>query len=98
MLNVSDKPVKVAETEKAIKLMFESDYGKTFVWAPKMALINDADVVAADDRREAAIKKYDALVAWAKAQGVKGVRNRMKKATIVRKAIGAGLTVPAELM
>lgn len=97
VLSVSDAPILVSETEKAVKLMFESDYGKTYIWAPKSALISDADVQAEEKRREASFDKYAKLIIWAKAAGVKGVRNRMKKTTVVRKIADAGLQVPAEL-
>ena len=45
---------------------------------------------------EEKINKYEALVNWAKAQGLK-VRNKMKKVTIMKIVREAGLEVPAEL-
>lgn len=98
VLSVSDEDPTVArETEKAIKLVFDSDFGKTYIWAPKSALITAEDVKRENARREAAFDRYDRLVAWAKKNGVKGVRKMMKKTTIMKKINAAGMTVPVEL-
>lgn len=97
VLSISDAPVLAGETEKAVKLAFDSDFGKTYLWAPKSALLSPADWDAADARRYAAFSRYDRLVAWAKENGIKGVRKMMKKTTIIKKVIAAGMTVPAEL-
>lgn len=47
-------------------------------------------------KQEEAMNKYEALVNWTKAQGLK-VRNKMKKVTIMKIVREAGLEVPAEL-
>lgn len=48
-------------------------------------------------KQEEAMNKYEALVNWAKAQGLK-VRNRMKKVTIMKIIRQAGMIVPEELI
>lgn len=46
---------------------------------------------------ENACNKYDQLIAWAKENGLKA-RSKMKKASVLKLASEAGLTVPAELI
>ena len=90
---------KVAETEKAVKLDFISYLGWDLkVWAPKSALMTAADLKANDERKQNAFAKMDALKAWAKDHGVKGLRARMKKATVIKKINDLGLVAPAELI
>ena len=48
-------------------------------------------------RQEESMNKYEALVNWAKAQGLK-VRNKMKKVTIMKIVREAGMVVPVELV
>ncbi|RRG06362.1 MAG: hypothetical protein DUD28_02780 [Lactobacillus sp.] len=89
----------VTETAKAVKLDFISYQGWDLkVWAPKSALMTAADLKANDDRKQNAFAKMDALKAWAKDHGVKGLRARMKKATVIKKINDLGLTAPAELI
>ena len=47
---------------------------------------------------QAGLNRYEKLVAWAKEQGVKGVRSRMKTVTLMNLIEAAGLTPPAELV
>jgi hypothetical protein len=48
--------------------------------------------------QQAGLNRYEKLVAWAKEQGVKGVRSRMKTVTLMNLIEAAGLTPPAELV
>ncbi|ANK59798.1 hypothetical protein [Loigolactobacillus backii] len=90
---------KVAETAKAVKLDFISYLGWDLkVWAPKAALATKADLQAKDNRKQNAFAKMDALKAWAKDHGVKGLRKFMKKTTVIRKINDLGLVAPAELI
>jgi hypothetical protein len=47
---------------------------------------------------QAGLNRYEQLVQWAKDNGVKGVRSRMKTANIMKLIAAAGLTAPAELV
>lgn len=47
---------------------------------------------------QAGLNRYEQLVKWAKDNGVKGVRNRMKTQNILNLIRDAGLTVPADLV
>lgn len=89
----------VAETAKAVKLDFISYLGWDLkVWAPKSALMTAADFKNENSRCNDAFAKMDALKAWAKDHGVKGLRKFMKKATVIRKINDLGLVAPAELI
>jgi hypothetical protein len=56
---------------------------------------NEAAYAAAQQR---GLNRYEQLVQWAKENGVKGVRSRMKTANIMKLIAAAGLTAPAELV
>jgi hypothetical protein len=56
---------------------------------------NEAAYAAAQQR---GLNRYEQLVQWAKDNGVKGVRSRMKTANIMKLIKAAGLTAPAELV
>ncbi len=88
----------VKETEKAVQLLWDSKYGKMFKWAPKSCMITEQEAIAIQEKEVSAFKKYEKLIAWAKENNVKGVRNRMKKTTIIVKIQAAGLVAPAELV
>lgn len=90
-------------TEKAMLVMLEYDcHGiaeKHFeTWIPKSCVLTEeeykAEGVAEKDRYIAGCQSYGELVAWAKANGVKGVRNKMRRETIMAKIKEAGLTYP----
>jgi hypothetical protein len=90
-------------TEKAMLVMLEYDcHGiaeKHFeTWIPKACVLTEdeykAEVATEKDRYAAGYLPYAELVEWAKANGVKGVRNKMRRETIMAKIKEAGLTYP----
>ena len=89
------------ETEKAYLLRFEVaridgewDGGKN-IWVPKKCTMSEeeyrAELEAAEKHFEEGCKAYDQLIAFAKANGVKGIRSGMRKATIEQKMREAGV-------
>ena len=48
--------------------------------------------------QEAGLSRYEKLVQWAKDNGVKGARSRMKTSTLMDLIANAGLTPPTELV
>lgn len=95
------------ETEKAyfVRMTIETNDGeheRSFnTWVPKSCTqtVEEYETEAKEraDRFEAGKERYAKLVEWAKAQGVKGVRVGMRKATILGKIEALGLTVPVEV-
>lgn len=87
------------ETEKALLCVWVSRYGTLKKWVPKSCMMTreeyDAEMAKNEERIDKAIEDYKNLVQWAKDNGVKGVRNKMKKSTILRKIEEAGLTYSA---
>jgi hypothetical protein len=90
-------------TEKAMLVMLEYDcHGiaeKHFeTWIPKFVILTEdeykAEAATEKDRYQSGCESYAELVAWAKANGVKGVRNKMRRETIMAKIKEAGLTYP----
>lgn len=90
-------------TEKAMLVMLEYDcHGiaeKHFeTWIPKACVLTEdeykAEVATEKDRYTAGYLPYAELVEWAKANGVKGVRNKMRRETIMTKIKEAGLIYP----
>lgn len=90
-------------TEKAMLVMLEYDCHniaeKHFeTWIPKSCVMTEeeyeAEGKAEKDRYLAGRQSYEELVAWAKANDVKGVRNKMRRETIMAKIKEAGLTYP----
>ena len=90
-------------TEKAMLVMLEYDcHGiaeKHFeTWIPKSCVLTEdeykAEAATEKDKYQAGCQSYDELVAWAKANDVKGVRNKMRRETIMTKIKEAGLTYP----
>lgn len=88
----------VRETEKALLLKWVSDFGVMSKWVPKSCMVTQEDAEKEFEQAAKRFNKYQQLIAWAKANDVKGVRNRMKKATVIVKIQQAGLVVPAELV
>ena len=91
----------VRETEKAYQGFIacgtidgEWD-GDKLIWVPKSCTMTEeeyqAEQDAAQKRFEDGCKAYEQLIAFAKANGVKGVRSGMRKATIEKKLCEAGL-------
>ena len=58
----------------------------------------DFNEVAYQKAVQAGLNRYEKLVKWAKDNGVKGVRSRMKTANIMKLISDAGITAPAELL
>lgn len=88
-------------TEKAMLVMLEYDcHGiaeKHFeIWIPKSVVLTEdeykAETEVEKDKYLSGSESYAELVAWAKANGVKGVRNKMRRETIMAKIKEAGLT------
>lgn len=89
------------ETAKAYKLeMVATTYDGEFettkvMWCPKSCTLTEeeykADEQAQVDRFQAGCEAYDKLLAFAKDNGIKGVRKGMRKATILAKVEAAGL-------
>lgn len=98
IVSVADDIWVSRETEKAVLLIADSDYGKIQFWCPKKCVVTDEEYQA---EREAEIAKVKAggerlakLVEWAKENGVKGVRKGMRKVTVLKKIQEAGLAAP----
>ena len=95
----------IEETEKAVQIYADSDYGCLKFWCPKSCIITDeeyAAIVEEETRRydeqlkkaEIGLAKLEKLVLWAKENGVKGVRKGMRKVTVLAKIEAAGLVAP----
>ena len=91
----------VRETEKAYQGFIECSRidgewdGDKLIWVPKSCTLTEAEYQAeieADEKRfEDGCAAYNKLVEFAKANGVKGVRIGMRKATIEQKMREAGI-------
>ena len=100
----------IGETEKAVKIAWTTKYGTIKSWVPKSvcglaekseAAKNveekiEARAKAARERLEAAEKHYEAVLAFAKENKVKGVRRGLKLRTLYAKIADAGLEFPEE--
>ena len=90
------------ETEKALQLEVVHEIGNFKFWCPKSCLMTEEDF-AIERKREAereakmadGLAYNEALIEFAKANGVAGIRRRMKTSTIIEKIKAAGLEVPA---
>ncbi len=99
------------ETEKAYKALVFCKNSSFSCWVPKSCTLatfaemceeaEDAEQRKAEweAKREArwqeACKKYNELIAYAKAHGVRGVREGLRRETIEQKIINAGIALPA---
>lgn len=90
----------VKETEKAYCLSITWGYTSnlnrtTNVWVPKSATMTDeeyqAELNAQAERFNEGCKRYEDLVQFAKAHGIKGIRVGMRAATIRAKLAEAGI-------
>ena len=91
----------VRETEKAYQGFIECSRidgewdGDKLIWVPKSCTLTEeeyqAELAAAETRFEDSCKACDELLTFAKANGVKGVRSGMRKATIEQKMREAGV-------
>lgn len=100
----------IAETEKAVRIAWTTKYGTIKSWVPKSVCglaekseaakkVEDeieARAKAARERLEAAEKHYEAVLAFAKENKVKGVRRGLKLRTLYAKIAEAGLEFPEE--
>ena len=90
------------ETEKAVLIKNNTDFGTVSFWCPKSCLKTEEDIkkeIEAEQRWENAMEsglEYNkTLVEYAKANGVKGVRTGLRTKTLIEKIQKAGLEVPA---
>ena len=100
----------IGETEKAVKVAWTTKYGTIKSWVPKSVCglaekseaakkveeEIEARAKAARERLEAAEKHYEAVLAFAKDNKVKGVRRGLKLRTLYAKIAEAGLEFPEE--
>ena len=100
----------IGETEKAVKVAWFTKYGTITSWVPKSVCglaekseaakkveeQIEARAKAARERLEAAEKHYEAVLAFAKENKVKGVRRGLKLRTLYAKIADAGLEFPEE--
>ena len=95
----------IHETEKAYKVLIECSSidgewdGTKSVWVPKSCTMTKdeylAEIEASKKRFEDGCKVYQELIAYAQKMGVKGVREGLRKETILRKIEAAGVAIPA---
>ena len=91
----------IAETGKAYKMELytesrDGEHDLKFIrYVPKSATETEAERKKEEKRQEkryeAGVKKYEKMLAFAKENGVKGVRSGMRKDTILEKIKKAGL-------
>ena len=100
----------IGETEKAVKVAWFTKYGTITSWVPKSVCglaekseaakkveeQIEARAKAARERLEAAEKHYEAVLAFAKENKVKGIRRGLKLRTLYAKIAEAGLEFPEE--
>ena len=100
----------IGETEKAVKIAWTTKYGTITSWVPKSVCglaekseaakkveeEIEARAKAARERLEAAEKHYEAVLAFAKENKVKGARRGLKLRTLYAKIAEAGLEFPEE--
>lgn len=94
----------VRETEKAVCMSIVWGYTSNLtrtenVWVPKSALMTDeeyaAENAAAQKRYDDGCDRYQKIVDFCKANGVKGARTGLKTATLMQKIKEAGLVYEA---
>ena len=99
------------ETEKAYKALVFCKNDSFSCWVPKSCTLatfaemcEEAETAAQrkaeweakrQAKWEAACKAYNDLIAYAKAHGVRGVREGLRRETIEQKIINAGIALPA---
>ena len=99
------------ETEKAFQVIVFVKNNSFNCWVPKSCTVatflemneeakneikrQEEYEARRQERFEAACKKYAELIAYAKANGVRGVREGLRRETIERKIVNAGLPLPA---
>jgi hypothetical protein len=89
------------KTEKAVKVrFFDRDIGSFSIWIPLSAINPEPTKweIEKAKKEEERFNKYLDLIAWAKEKGIIGVREKMKKSTVISKIEEAGLEVPKDLI
>ncbi len=98
VISVSELTV-IDETEKAVKIYADSDYGYLKFWCPKSCIITDEEIAKQEEELNKKFQKgleYNkSLVEFAKSNGIKGVREGLRTVTLIEKIKAAGLEVPA---
>lgn len=90
----------IKETEKAVQFKADSDFGELKFWCPKSCLIENETEQEKQRRKEHAarfqsgLKYNETLVKFAKENGIKGIRNGLKTATLIKKITEAGFEIP----
>lgn len=101
VISVSDITIE-KESEKAVYIKFESNFGIIKRWIPKSCIMTDEEV-----KEELRIKterfnnyqnRYSSLIELGKSNGVKGLRKGLKIATIIEKIRFTGIEIPQELL
>lgn len=101
VISVSDISIE-KESEKAVYIKFESDFGTIKRWIPKSCIMTDEE-----EKEELRIKaerfnnyqnRYNSLIELGKSNGVKGLRKGLKIITIIEKIRLAGIEIPQELL
>lgn len=89
---------KVSETDKAVKVRWNTDYGSIQLWVPKSILISE-EQAKTEARQEAdrllkkfseGSERYEKMINFAKQHGLP-VRNKMRKETVLSMIEKAGL-------
>jgi hypothetical protein len=76
----------------------ELSSGRASVIINLLLEMDDFNEAAYHRAMQAGLNRYEQLVQWAKDNGVKGVRSRMKTVNLMKLIAAAGLTAPAELV
>ena len=93
------EPTVVKETEKAVFLRWETDYGCITRWVPKSCIVTDAEIAAENTPEKCAARladmrtredAYQALIDKCKANGIYA-RKGMKVSTMKQKLAAAGI-------
>ena len=87
-------PTVARETERAVLLEWDTEFGKVSMWCPKSVLKSEEQMKAEEQADiERSNKKYDGytkLITAAEEAGVKYVRGYLKVNTVVRMCKAAG--------
>lgn len=94
-------PFVAKETEKAVLIKNDTKYGVISFWCPKSCTMTleekEAERNSIEYRMERGFLYNEKLLDYAKKNGVKGVRSKMRTVTLIRKIEEAGLAVPARI-
>lgn len=83
LISVADLVIE-RETEKAIYINAQSDFGNIRFWCPKSCLVSEEDRKAEAERYQNACSKYEQLKEFAEKNGVK-TSARMRKSTLLQR-------------